>query len=212
MSVKNNDDQIAEKKETRNFQAKTSKGEATRRRLMEAAEEVFGIKGFYNTSIVDITQKAQVAMGTFYVYFPSKMEIFEELVKELSHNLRKEISQAVAGSTTRQEVEEKGFVAFFTYIKKHHNLYRIVHEAEFVDEKLYKWYYQRLAKGYINGLQAAIDDKEFRTLDVDTLAYCLMGIADMLGKRWVMWEQKDVPIQVIKTVLALILEGLIPRS
>ena len=212
MSTKNNDEKILEKKDSRNFQAKTSKGEATRRKLMEAAEEIFGLKGFYNTSIVDITQKAQVAMGTFYVYFPGKKDIFEELVKELSHDLRKEISQAVAGLATRQEIEEKGLTAFLTYIKKHHNLYRIVHEAEFVDEELYKWYYQRLAKGYINGLRVAMDNKQFCNLDVETVAYCLMGIADMLGKRWVMWEQKDVPAQAIKTALALVLGGLIPRN
>jgi len=43
---------------------------------LDIAEEVFGEKGYFNASIVDITQKPKVAQGTFYNYFPSKQSIF----------------------------------------------------------------------------------------------------------------------------------------
>ncbi|WP_459997644.1 TetR/AcrR family transcriptional regulator [Paradesulfitobacterium aromaticivorans] len=75
----------AENSSSKSFQAKTSRGEATRQKLLAAAEEIFGTKGYFRTSVVDITIKAGVAQGTFYVYFPGKKDIFEELVKELSH-------------------------------------------------------------------------------------------------------------------------------
>src|SRR6266536_2565763 len=41
----------------------TARGQATRRRLLDAAEEVFGAKGFERASIVDVTQSARVAQG-----------------------------------------------------------------------------------------------------------------------------------------------------
>lgn len=50
----------------------TPKGLETREKLLRAAEEVFGQKGYYETSIVNISQEANVAQGTFYNYFPSK--------------------------------------------------------------------------------------------------------------------------------------------
>lgn len=190
------------------FQAKTLRGEVTRQKLLEAAEEVFGTKGYFYTSITDITVKAGVAQGTFYFYFPGKQDIFEQLVRDLSHNLRREISQVLTGINIRREAEERGFAAFFAYVKKHPKLYRIVQEAEFVDEELYKWYYRRLAQGYIEGVKAAMETGEFRPLDPETVAYALMGIADTLGMRWIMWEDKEVPPQVLMDAMALIMDGL----
>ena len=54
----------------------TSRGAATRRRLLEAAERVFSELGYHEASIVKITEAAGVAQGTFYLYFAGKQEIF----------------------------------------------------------------------------------------------------------------------------------------
>lgn len=194
------------------FQAKTVKGEATKQKLLSAAEEVIGSSGYFRTSVTDITAKAGVAQGTFYFYFPSKQDIFEQLVRDLSHNLRREISQALVGARCRREAEEQGFAAFFAYVKKHPKLYRIVQEAEFVDEELYKWYYRRLAEGYIKGLKTAMATGELRALDPETVAYALMGIADALGMRWILWEEKDVPGSVLADTMVLLMDGLMMRQ
>lgn len=197
--------------QTGSIQAKTDRGEATRQKLLAAAEEIFGAKGFHRTSIVDITQKAGVAQGTFYLYFQSKEIIFKELVIELNHNLRREISMAVSAVESRREVEETGFKVFFAFIKEHRNLYRIVQEVQFVDEELYKWYYLKFAEGYIEGLQKAMASGEFRHLDPETVAYALIGVAEFLGMRWVLWEKEDVPPKALSTALELILGGLLER-
>ncbi|MHB1404833.1 MAG: TetR/AcrR family transcriptional regulator [Desulfitobacteriaceae bacterium] len=202
----------AENNSGKSFQAKTSRGEATRQKLLAAAEEIFGTKGYFRTSVVDITLKAGVAQGTFYVYFPGKKDIFEELVKELSHNLRREISQAVTDVKNRMEAEERGLAAFFDFIKEHRNLYRIVQEAQFVDEELYKWYYRRFAQGYIKGLEGAMTSGEFRDLDPETVAYALIGMAEFLGRRWVLWEEREMPQEVLEAALTLVMQGLLPRG
>lgn len=205
----NFDSQNKDEVQTLKHQAKTSRGEATRQKLLDAAEEIFGTKGYFNTSVVDITIKAEVAQGTFYIYFPSKINVFQELIKELSHVLRKEISQALVGACSRREAEALGFATFFSFIKEHRNLYRLVMEVQFVDEELYKWYYRRLAEGYIKGLEAAMASGEFRDLDPEIVAYALMGIAEFLGMRWVLWEKEDVPEKALATAMSLIMEGLI---
>ncbi len=208
MSTNESNKEAPAKGQTKDFQAKTSRGEATRQKLLDAAEEIFGEKGYFRASVVDITLKAGVAQGTFYVYFPGKQDIFAELVRELSHNLRREISQAVSGLNSRREVEERGFAAFFAFIKKHRNLYRIMQQVEFVDEDLYKWYYRRMAQGYVQGVEAAMEAGEFRRLDPETVAYALMGIAEFIGMRWVLWEGKDVPAKAFNTVMSMVMEGL----
>ena len=48
----------------------------TRERIFRAAIELFGQRGFFNTTVEDITEAADVGKGTFFNYFPSKEQVF----------------------------------------------------------------------------------------------------------------------------------------
>ena len=50
---------------------------AKRKRLLDAAYTLFQEKGAANTTINDIAKEAQVAKGTFYLYFRDKTEILD---------------------------------------------------------------------------------------------------------------------------------------
>jgi len=56
--------------------------------LLQAATEVFHEHGFHRAKVSDITAAAGVAQGTFYLYFPSKEEIFLELLRRFAADLR----------------------------------------------------------------------------------------------------------------------------
>lgn len=56
-------------------------------RLLNNAYELFGTKGFSDTSISDIVKKAGVAKGTFYLYFKNKEDIRNQLVTDQSQKL-----------------------------------------------------------------------------------------------------------------------------
>src|SRR3989304_2096197 len=126
---------------------KRERGKRTRQLLLESAEAAFGSRGYFEASIGDITRRAGVAQGTFYVYFPSKRAIFSELVRERRRALRPSVQEAVAGLTDRREIERAGFIAFFKFIRRHPAMYRIVRQAEFVDPGLFRWYHRRFAAG-----------------------------------------------------------------
>jgi AcrR family transcriptional regulator len=50
--------------------------------LYESAKRLFSEKGLKETSIQEITRQAGVAVGTFYIYFPSKDRLFIEIFKD----------------------------------------------------------------------------------------------------------------------------------
>ena len=58
------------------------KKEETRRRIFEAAVELFRERGFEATTVDDITEKADVARGTFFNYFPRKDSVLAYLSEE----------------------------------------------------------------------------------------------------------------------------------
>ncbi len=186
-------------------------GEATRQALLAAAERMFGQVGFHRTTIAEITYIAGVAQGTFYLYFPSKVAIFAELVGEINRQFRAEERAAISSLADRREVERRGFEAFFKFISRHREAYRIIREAEFVDERAGRWYYQRLAQGYVRGLRRGMDRGEIRRLDPEPLAYALLGIGHFVGLRWIVWEEREaLPERVLTAMLDFIMRGIAP--
>ena len=98
---------------------RTERGNRTRTKLLEAAEHVFAQFGYSEASIVRITEAAGVAQGTFYLYFASKLEIFEELVEDLNRRVRHAMTEASAGAANRIESERAGFRGFFEFTAEH---------------------------------------------------------------------------------------------
>ncbi|MEL6349694.1 MAG: TetR/AcrR family transcriptional regulator [Myxococcota bacterium] len=188
----------------------TARGRATRQALLDAAEEVFGEKRFAKAAITEITRRAGVAQGTFYVYFSSKEAIFSELVQHLGAALRRSLSEATSSADNRLSVEEAGIRAFMGFVAEHRNLYRIVRQAEFIDAAAYRAYYERFADGYVEGLRRAQQHGEVADIDLEALAYALMGASDFLGMRWVLWEEQPPPESAIQAVLHLLRHGLSP--
>ncbi len=186
----------------------TDRGMATKKKLLEAADGCFGQRGFFPTSIVDITREAGVAPGTFYNYFSSKEAILRELVHNLNHKLRKATAIAIEGAPNRLEAERAGFRAFLEWVRNHRNSYRVVRQSEFVDKEMFRWYYRKLGEGYVQGLQAAMDAGEVAHYNPEVLAYCLMGIGDFMGMRYVLWQEEEVPEDVFEEMMRFILSGL----
>ncbi len=186
----------------------TSRGQRTRNKLLDAAEQVFGEQGYERASIVEITRTAGVAQGTFYVYFESKKSIFIELVETLGTRLRRSLAEAISGIDSRLDIERAGFKAFLEFVEKHKHMYKIVRQCEFVDEDVYRTYYRRMADSYVKGLKGAMRDGEFHKLHPEAIAYALMGIFDFLGMRWVLWEGTVPPRKAFNDVFAFIAHGL----
>lgn len=186
-----------------------SKGERTRRRLLEAAEQVFADLTYHEASIVKITEAAGVAQGTFYLYFESKQQLFDELVLDLNRRVRRAMSEGASQGTTRAERERGGFRGYFRFTAEHPGLYRIIRQAEIVAPHILHEHYQRIAAGYVVGLQDAMDGGEVVRADPEVLAWILMGIGEIVGMRWILWgEDGEVPDAVLDDMHAFVARGL----
>ena len=66
----------------------------------------------HEAAITGITQRAGVALGTFYTYFESKEELFRALVRDMSQATRAHVAEAVRGAPDRIAAERIGLAAF----------------------------------------------------------------------------------------------------
>ena len=84
---------------------RTKPAEQRRAELLAAGQALFLAKGIAGTSLDDITQRAGVSKGLFYLYFPSKEDLVlalrEQFSRELAARMRAAIEAAPGGWTGR---------------------------------------------------------------------------------------------------------------
>lgn len=170
----------------------TKRGEATRRKILASAEHVFAKHGYPDASIVKVTEHAGVALGTFYLYFDSKKTVFEALVLDLNARVRQSMSDAMSGAADRLDAERRGFEGFFRFTAEHPALYRVIREAEFASPETMRLHYERIVAGYTAGLAKAQADGDVDPrLDPEVAAWALMGLGELIGMRYVLWERDE---------------------
>jgi AcrR family transcriptional regulator len=76
--------------------ARAQKKAETRRALKRAALECFATAGYRQTQVGDISRRAGVAHGTFYVHFETKEALIDELVIEFNTALLTKLERAFA--------------------------------------------------------------------------------------------------------------------
>jgi AcrR family transcriptional regulator len=190
--------------------ALSGRGAATRARLLEAAEKCFADVGYHDASVVKITEAAGVAQGTFYLYFATKKDIFDELVRELNRRVRHAMKEASSQGATRLEAELLGFQAYFRFTAEHTALYRIIRQAEFVSPEMLRYHYDRLSRGYVEALQEASARGEIGPVEPEVTAWALMAIGEMVGMRWILWAgNSELPPEILaelRRIVASVLE------
>lgn len=190
----------------------TARGEATRSKLIVAAEQEFGSKGFHAASVSSITARAGVGQGTFYLYFHTKEEIFTTLVYEIGRAMRKIIRDAVAGASDALNAQRRGLEAFLAYTGQYPGRYRIVQESQFVDQAAFRDYYEHLARAYAEDIEAAIARRQLAPGTASPRAWAIMGIGHFLGMRHGLREGAVPTRDSIDAAMDLIAKGMGPRA
>jgi AcrR family transcriptional regulator len=190
---------------------RTPRGERTLRKILDAARDEFGDRGFSESSIVAITQRAGVALGTFYTYFDSKEAVFQALVRDMSAQVRDHVAPAFKGASDTIDGERRALQSFLEFARTHRHVYRIIDETEFVHPAAYREHYEttaaRIAMRLIAGRDRGELSSEYSNADLETLAWALMGANVFLGLRYSVWSSADAK-RVAEVTSRLLRSGL----
>jgi AcrR family transcriptional regulator len=183
------------------------------RRLLDAAAEEFGSRGYHETAISHITTRAGVGLGTFYVYFKSKEEVFRELVADMGVRTRHALAESTRDAHDRLEAERLGIQAYLDFVRSHKALYRVVMEAQFVAPEAYRDYYRTFAAAYRQQLAQAADRGEISPgQDDEVRVWALMGASSFLGIRYGSWDDSVDSATIAEAASDLMINGLAPRA
>jgi AcrR family transcriptional regulator len=186
--------------------------EQTRKALMDAATEIVGEEGYQACSVAKIAIKAKVAQGTFYTYFSSRQELFDQLLPEIGGELRSFIRGRTRGFRTMIEFEERSFDALFEFLYKVPGYHRIFSEAETLAQIGFDKHLRMGRADYVRALKRALDNGElpgYGEDELDVLAVILISLRSFIGPRFLVGKnQRRMPPAIRKTYLKFLHQGL----
>jgi AcrR family transcriptional regulator len=162
-------------------QRATQRRSERRLQILDACRKVFSLKGYHASSVADVITAANIARGTFYLYFPSKRAVFEALLEEMFGQIAgtlRRISTA-RGSDSVLEQMYGNVRRVVDVLEENRDLTIILLreavglDADF-DHKL-NTFYERLS-GVIEGaLRLGQSMGLVRPCDTRLVAYCVLG-------------------------------------
>ena len=112
----------------------------------------------------------------------------------MSHATRAHVAEAVRGAPDRLAAERIGLAAFIAFTRKHPELYRIIEEAQFVAEDVYREHYLTFVEGYRRKASPPPRARGEIAEGPDELrAWALIGMSVFLGMRYGIWNEDMTP-------------------
>ena len=174
--------------------AVASNGAETRLRIMDAAVEAFGEKGFHGTTTRDIAKAAGLSPAAVYVHFDSKEALLFEISLAGHETTLQVVAESQAGVQTPQEALASWVAAFAGHHAREHAAARVVnyelhalspeHWTTILDKR------RALDAQLSDIIQRGVDDGVFGTADVRAAARSISSLGIDIAR----WYRPDGPI------------------
>jgi AcrR family transcriptional regulator len=185
--------------------------QATRQRLLDAAETVFADKGYHGAVVDDIIQASDSSKGGFYFHFPNKEAIFLALIEALTPRLEAAVDRAIASeSDPVAQLDAALRVALETF-SRHRRLSKIllveaVGLGHGFDERLMRAH-GRFAAMIQRRLESAAQAGRIAPLDTEIAAWAWFGAINELVVRWLITGQPERLESAFPALRALLLRS-----
>jgi len=153
-----------------------------RRQLVDVARELFAARGFHATSMDDVAEAAGVTKPVLYQHFPSKRELYLELLEDVGAHILAAIRDATAPVTGGRARVEAGFTAYFRYVSDNRAAFRLLFGASVRNDREFAEVADRIVSGIADTIAELIEvgvPAEHRRV----LAHAVVGIAEATSRR-----------------------------
>ena len=157
-----------------------------RRQLLDVAVDVFAAASYTGASMNDVAEAAGVTKPVLYRHFPSKRDLFLEVLADVGARLRGRIAAATMGAAGPREQVELGLAAFFTFVAEEPEAFRLLIRAS-------RWSDDDLA-GEARRFEAEMAELVTALIVVPglershrrLLAHGIVGMADAAARVWLL--------------------------
>jgi AcrR family transcriptional regulator len=188
----------------------SEQGRERKEQLIDAAVVLFSERGYGATRIRDICERAGVAKGLFYWYFPTKLDLFAELVRTMRRQLRRAQAAAMDPAADALTRLRQGTAASVIFMAEHAAYFALV-DVERSDPTIA----DTLREGsqvYLDDVRALVREamREGSIVDADPelLAFGVLGAVSSYSNAWRAGRIETTPAELAEFVGAWVLRAL----
>ena len=196
---------------------KSAKAQRTRLKILEAARAVFAERGFAKATAEEISTKAGVGYGTFYLYFTDKRQALHTILAEVDDKLyqlgqaEQEKSKVGLGALAPIKVT---IGAFFDSFKAYSDVLKICHELSATDpdfknqhDKVRARLVNRIKEHLLKGLEVG----NTRNIDPEITSIAIAGLVETIAVEWFFnnhpWDREKVINTVAKLYYSAVVKS-----
>jgi AcrR family transcriptional regulator len=160
---------------------------AARRRtqLLDVALDLFATSGFRGTSMDDIAEAAGVTKPVLYQHFPSKGELYLELIETVGNELLDTVTTGTTAETLPYHRVLAGFAAYFRFVQGRTSAFQLLfgggaREDDGVAEAV------RRVETSIAATIADLVDVDLDAEHRDLIGFAIVGLAEVSSRQWVL--------------------------
>lgn len=183
-----------------------------REQLLDTAMTVFSEHGYHGASMNDVAAQAGVTKPVLYQHFPSKRELYLELIEGVSGELAEAVNTSARAQKSARSQAQAALTAYFEFVESNQRAFRLLfgrgapREEEFGDSS--RIVEDRMAETIIDLLDRRIDADSRRVI-----ARAIVGMSEGACRHWIAQDDRSSAAELGTQLADLLVRGLagLPR-
>jgi AcrR family transcriptional regulator len=156
-----------------------------RQQLLQAAQTVFVAKGYRGANMADIARAAHVSKPVLYQYFPSKRELYIELLDSNLRALGDALNESLRSTKDNKERVRDAIRVYFGYIAQGDGAYRLAFESGLSNDPDVRKRREAFSRSFAGAIARVIsEDARLPLVEAELLARGLTGLAYAGARSW----------------------------
>lgn len=188
----------------------TQPKEATRERILEAAETIFADKGYHEALVDEVAGATSLSKGGIYFHFASKEGLFFAVLDRLADRLIAKVARESAGQPTALARADAALVAVFSALSRRRRLAKLLMVQGYsmgnAFERKRVELFGRFAGLIQNHLDDAVARGELGPIDTGVASHIWLGAIDELLIRW-LYAGEPAPGRALPLLRTMLIAG-----
>ncbi|MGA3116993.1 MAG: TetR/AcrR family transcriptional regulator [Syntrophobacteraceae bacterium] len=186
---------------------------SAKERILDAALEVFSLKGFHPATMDEIAEKAGVGKGTLYRYFETKEKLFAELVRLRLEELGRRAGSSIDGRDDVLTMISKYIRIYFEFFDLNQRLYRLIIQEQLdLGKQSPNEYFHKVLRAVPNLKRKVYEGTQqgiLKDVDFQTVFYGTMGFVHGVIQKWLARDCSYPLVDELPGVLEVLFHGFV---
>ena len=194
----------------------SSRSDATKKRLFDAAMDLIGERGFTDASVDEIVERAGVAKGTVYYHFAGKAELLEALIADRLRPLIDDFDEAAAAHADNPRAAIEALVrAELEFLSERSSFSKLLLTEMWREDRLWRKTLVLLRQELLTVVRTVIaqgiESGDFRDdIDPDFGASALFGMTATVALDWLAFEPTKPLEEVLRQITKVAFNAIRP--